>query len=267
MIPKIIHYCWFGGSPLPPLAQRCIASWRRYLPDYEIRECNEHNFNVNIITYTADAYEQGKYAFVSDYARFYLLYKYGGLYFDTDVEIIKPIDDIISNGCFMGFEADPDGKNSPDKFAPRYSFSVNPGVGFGMTKEHPFMKEMLEHYSHLQYDSTSFSPWYKTIVAHTTEYLFAKGLENKSGVQIISFSNNPSLYVYPSDYFSPINIISRKLHITENTRSIHHFLGNWDNNPKPTDSFSTAIRKRIYKAIPEYCFLFYNKIIRYRYRR
>ena len=81
MIPKVIHYCWFGGNPLPKSAQKCIASWRKYLPDYEIKEWNESNFDVNIIPYTAEAYKAKKYAFVSDYARFWILYKYGGLYF------------------------------------------------------------------------------------------------------------------------------------------------------------------------------------------
>lgn len=107
MIPKIIHYCWFGRNPLPELAQKCIASWKKYLPDYEIKEWNEDNFDVNIIPYTAEAYAQKKYAFVSDYARFWILHKYGGIYFDTDVEVIRPIDDIIARGNFMGFETDP----------------------------------------------------------------------------------------------------------------------------------------------------------------
>ena len=85
MIPKIVHYCWFGRNPLPPLAQTCIASWRKFLPDYDIREWNEDNFDVNSIPYTAEAYRQKKYAFVSDYARFWILYHHGGLYFDTDM--------------------------------------------------------------------------------------------------------------------------------------------------------------------------------------
>lgn len=106
MIPKIIHYCWFGRGPLPELAQKCIASWKKYLPDYEIKEWNEDNFDVNIIPYTAEAYAEKKYAFVSDYARFWVLYKYGGIYFDTDVEVIRPLDDIIAKGNFMGCETD-----------------------------------------------------------------------------------------------------------------------------------------------------------------
>ena len=86
MIPKIIHYCWFGGKPLPPLAQKCIESWKKYFPDYDIIQWDETNFNINIIPYTSQAYKKKKYAFVSDYARIWILYHYGGIYFDTDVE-------------------------------------------------------------------------------------------------------------------------------------------------------------------------------------
>ena len=124
MIPKIIHYCWFGRGPLPELAQKCIASWKKYLPDYEIKEWNEDNFDVNIIPYTAEAYKAKKYAFVSDYARFWILYKFGGIYFDTDVEVIRPIDDIVERGNFMGFETDPSLTNDDASKA-----SVAPGLG------------------------------------------------------------------------------------------------------------------------------------------
>ena len=123
MIPKIIHYCWFGRNPRPASAKKCIASWRKYLPDYEIKEWNEDNFDVNIIPYTQQAYEMKKYAFVSDYARFWILYHYGGLYFDTDVEVIKSFDDIVDKGAFMGLEID--GTKKDTKIA------IAPGLGLG----------------------------------------------------------------------------------------------------------------------------------------
>ena len=97
MIPKIIHYCWFGRNPLPQSAIKCINSWKKFFPDYEIKEWNEQNFDVNIIPYTSEAYQAKKYAFVSDYARMWVLYNYGGIYFDTDVEVIKPMKDIVEN--------------------------------------------------------------------------------------------------------------------------------------------------------------------------
>ncbi|WP_394811651.1 glycosyltransferase family 32 protein [Phocaeicola vulgatus] len=122
MIPKVIHYCWFGRNSLPPLAVKCLESWKRFFPDYEIKEWNEDNFDVNIISYTAEAYRVKKYAFVSDYARFWILYHYGGLYFDTDVEVIKSMDDIIAKGSFMGCEKDADKEGAT-------ALAVAPGLG------------------------------------------------------------------------------------------------------------------------------------------
>ena len=275
MIPKIIHYCWFGGNPLPELAQRCIASWRKYLPDYEIWQwskrplhenetlCYENEnilfdkvmgFDVEMIPYTTEAYRQKKYAFVSDYARFWILYKYGGIYFDTDVEVIRPLDEIIAHGNFMGFETDPDGENDPQKYAPRYAFAVNPGVGLGMEKEHPFIKTMLDKYAQLEYETPVF-PWGKTIVAYTTEELCKMGLENVQGIQEVH-----GIKVYPSEYFSPIDVISGKLHITKNTYTIHRYMGSWGD--KRHRSWKDLIRS----YIPEWVFYLNNRIKRRRYK-
>ena len=105
MIPKVIHYCWFGRSELPPLAKKCIASWKKFLPDYEIKEWNEDNYDITKNAYMAAAYKEKKFGFVPDYIRFDLIYKYGGFYFDTDVEIIKPLDSLLQYKGIMGFEA------------------------------------------------------------------------------------------------------------------------------------------------------------------
>ena len=108
MIPKIIHYCWFGGKEVPQSAKKYIESWKKFLPGYEIKRWDESNFEVNAIKYTREAYAAKKYAFVSDYARFWILFNYGGLYFDTDVEVIKPLEDIISKGAYLGVESQND---------------------------------------------------------------------------------------------------------------------------------------------------------------
>ena len=144
MIPKIIHYCWFGRNPLPQSAKECIASWKKFLPDYEIKEWNEDNFDVNITTYTSEAYKARKFAFVSDYARFWILYNYGGLYFDTDVEILKPLDDIIQRGGFMGIEKIEG--STFDNFKDD-TVLVNPGLGLGVEKGHSLYKEVLDIYN------------------------------------------------------------------------------------------------------------------------
>ena len=104
MIPKIIHYCWFGGNPLPPLALKCIESWKKYCPDYEIKIWDESNFDININKYATEAYEAKKWAFVSDVARLWVLYNYGGIYMDTDLEVIKPLDEFLYHKAFSGFE-------------------------------------------------------------------------------------------------------------------------------------------------------------------
>ena len=104
VIPKIIHYCWFGGNELSELAKKCISSWRKYCPDYEIIEWNESNFDINLCQYVREAYKEKKWAFVSDYARFWILYNFGGIYMDTDVELIKSIDDLVEYGSYMGCE-------------------------------------------------------------------------------------------------------------------------------------------------------------------
>ena len=197
MIPKIIHYCWFGRGPLPELAQKCIASWKKYLPDYEIKEWNEDNFDVNIIPYTAEAYQAKKYAFVSDFARFWILYQYGGIYFDTDVEVIRPIDDIISKGNFMGFETDP-----------------NPGLGI--------IKKMLDFYVGKHFVHEAVMKNQITVVHIATQVLRENGLKNVAGIQEVA-----GCFIYPSEYLCPINVTTGRIHVEKNTRTIHHYAGTW----------------------------------------
>lgn len=224
MIPKTIHYCWFGGNPLPPLAERCIASWKKFLPDYEIKRWDESNFDVNIIPYTSQAYEAKKYAFVSDYARFWILYNYGGLYFDTDVEVIRPMDDIIAAGPFMGCENPATKGNQADvlDLESGHDLGVNPGLGIGAPKGLNLYKELLN-----LYDSMSFideKGWLNTvtIVSYTTNLLCKYGLLNTSDIQNIC-----EIKIYPVDYFCPIDYKSGKCVITNNTYSIHHYAESW----------------------------------------
>lgn len=215
MIPKIIHYCWFGRNPLPKMALKCIASWRKFFPDYEIKEWNEDNFDVNMIQYTKDAYAAKKYAFVSDYARFWILYHCGGVYFDTDVEVIRPMDDIIKKGAFMGIEV-PARQGSLPKVAP--------GLGMGALPGMDFYRDMLNNYQSLSFlnDDNSFNT--KTIVAYNTEMLIKYGLVGSNGVQKVG-----GIIIYPEDYFNPMDSLTGTLTITENTRSIHRYMNSWSN--------------------------------------
>ena len=211
MIPKIIHYCWFGGKPLPKSAEKCIASWKKYLPDYEIKRWDESNFDVNAIPYTREAYAACKFAFVSDYARFWILYHYGGVYFDTDVEVIRPIDDIINRGGFLGVESNRNG-----------IYTVNPGLGFAATQGTAVIGEMVNLYSTFHFINTDRASDLKNIVEITTDYLSSKGLQNTDEIQDCC-----GFTIYPKDYFCPIDYDTRELKITENTRTIHHYAESW----------------------------------------
>lgn len=222
MIPKVIHYCWFGHKPLPGSALKCIATWRAFFPDYEIKEWNEGNFDVNIIPYTRQAYAAGKYAFVSDYARFWVLYNYGGLYFDTDVEIIRPMDDIVSRGPFMGREAGAQlSKLFPDVHS---GLAVAPGLGLGAEAGMSIYKELLEGYSRLAFVLEDGSLNMTTIVYYTSKLLLGSGLDgNDQSLQPVA-----GIWIYPSDYFCPMDHTrGNYLRITDNTRSIHHYDASW----------------------------------------
>lgn len=231
MIPKVIHYCWFGRNPLPELALKCIESWKKYLPDYEIKEWNEDNFDVNMIPYTAEAYAAKKYAYVSDYARLWVLYHHGGIYFDTDVEVIQPIDDILARGPFMGCEKDASELG-------RYP-DVNPGVGMAACPEMPFIKGLMDIYAQLGFNSENQNRdkgVYKTIVEYTSELLLEKGLVAQDGVQEVD-----GFIIYPKEYFNPLHHVNQ-LSITPNTRSIHHYAGTWI-------SSKDKLKKRIIKLL------------------
>lgn len=216
MIPKTIHYCWFGGNPLPKSALKCIASWRKFLPDYEIKEWNEDNFDVNIIPYTKQAYEAKKYAFVSDYARFWILYNYGGLYFDTDVEVIKPFDNIINRGAFMGIEKGSFLEGKP---------MVNPGLGLGVETGHPFYKRMLDYYEKISFLNADGTLNTRTIVEYTTRQLYTDEAVFIQQIQCVD-----GIWIYPADVFCPMDSGTGIMKITANTVSIHHYTCSWLNH-------------------------------------
>lgn len=213
MIPKVIHYCWFGGNPLPESAIKCINSWKKFLPDYEIKEWNESNYDVHKIPYIHEAYEARKFAFVSDYARYDILYKEGGLYFDTDVEVIKQLDDIIARGAFMGIEIP-----AHDEVTPM----VNPGLGIGAPAGLEFYKKVLDYYSTLHFLGEDGKPNEVTIVTHTSKVLAESGMQPVNEIQQVE-----GIWIYPVDYFNPLNDLTGVVEKTNNTRSIHWYSKTW----------------------------------------
>lgn len=234
MIPKTIHYCWFGRNPLPESAKECIASWKKFMPDYEIKEWNEDNFNVNMTTYTAEAYKAKKYAFVSDYARFWILYNHGGLYFDTDVEMLKPIDDIVAKGGFMGIEKTEG--NTIDNFDSD-TVLIAAGLGLGVEKGHTLYKEILDIYNKKHFITRS-GNFTGTVVTTTTNLILSK-----TTIQKDKINEFQGIYIYPDDYFDPMNYYTSEITITPNTRTIHKYAATWVSKQKK--SIWNSIKSRL----------------------
>ena len=216
---------------MPTSAQMCLASWRKYLPCYEIKEWNEDNFDVNAISYTREAYKLKKYAFVSDYVRFWVIYNYGGLYFDTDVEIVRNMEVIIDRGAFMGME-----KNLSSRVNMIVS-DVNPGIGIGAPAHLPIYKEVLDYY-----ESHHFTTW-SGVITDTVVTIISSILSKKEfryvdgGIMMID-----DIYIYPTEYFCPKNYFTGELNITSDTVSIHHYSASWIT---PHRSLWRKIKKRI----------------------
>lgn len=209
MIPKIIHYCWFGRNPLPELALKCIESWKKFLPDYAIHEWNEDNYNVRKIPYISQAYNAKKYAFVSDYARFDILYQYGGIYFDTDVEVIKDLSPIIEAGSFMGVER---------------VGALNAGLGIASPAATDIFKEILDSYAEDNFINNDGTLNLKTVVIRVSDIFRKYGFTNVDQIQDVE-----GYQIYPAEYFCPKNFRTGILNVTDNTFTIHWYDSTWLN--------------------------------------
>lgn len=218
MIPKKIHYCWFGKNKLPDKAVKCINSWKKYCPDYEIIEWNEDNFDVRQNGYTEFTYDNRKFAFLSDYARLQIVLKEGGLYFDVDVEIIRPLDELLVHKAFFGFETE------------EY---VNTGVGFGAEANNLIVAGMLREYDIL------LDGKHGTIGCPllNTQALMKYGLKQNGMKQTID-----GAMIYPIQYFNPYDDPTGMLNTTEETVSIHWYAKSWMDK-------KTIIRSKLTKPI------------------
>ena len=226
-IPKVIHYCWFGGNPLSELAQKCIASWRKYCPDYEIIEWNENNFDINCCDYAREAYEAKKWAFVSDVARVYALVNYGGIYMDTDVEIVKPLEDLLKYEAVSGIQ-------SNNRIATNF---------MACEKCHPIFKEFLHEYDNIHFLQPDGKYDLTTNVSKITKICLKYGFVHKDCEQ-----NIHGLMLFPSDYFCAMDMESREIKITENTYAIHYLDASWKSDTE-RNAIKFAARHRKYMPV------------------
>ena len=206
---KVIHYCWFGNNPLGVKEQKCIASWKKFFPDFEIKEWNETNFDVKCNAYVEQAYNNKKYAFVSDYVRFEILHKYGGLYFDTDVEVVKPMYDLLENYAFAGFET---------------QTQVAPGlVVWAKEPENEVFAKMLSFYDNMNFVNEDGSLNMITVCNYFTDILKQYGLVQNNTYQVL----DNGFVIYPNEYFCPYNNETGVMNKPEKTYSIHWYAMSW----------------------------------------
>lgn len=207
MIPKIIHYCWFGGKDKPKSVIKMINSWRKHCPDYEIKEWNEANFDININQYTQEAYTAKKWAFVSDVARLYAIYQEGGIYMDTDVEVVKSLDSLLENNAFAGFEG---------------TKWIGTNI-IGAQAQNPIIAEFINLYDNAKFINNDNTLDQTTNVERFTYLLTTKHELILNG----NCQNLDNIKIYPTDYFCPYDYINGKLSQTQNTYSIHWYSQSW----------------------------------------
>ncbi|MDR2501872.1 MAG: glycosyl transferase [Oscillospiraceae bacterium] len=226
MIPKIIHYAWFGGKPIPDAERAYINGWKKLCPDYEFRFWSEANYDVTKHKYPREAYAHDKFAFAVDYARLDILYKYGGIFLDTDVELIARFDDLLDSPGFTGFE-----------FGRNRAVNIGIGVGVGAEPENRVIRAMLDDYDTRSFLNPDGAPNLTTCVVYQNEVLRKLGLVFENRRQVID-----GFVFYPTEYFSPMYFRTGEISITENTHSIHHYHASW---MSAADLYRRALRQRL----------------------
>ena len=224
-IPKQIHFCWFGGNPKSEIIEKCIESWKALLPDYELIEWNESNFDIHACKYVEEAYERKKWAFVSDYCRIWALHTHGGVYFDTDVEVIRDPGGIFDTPC-VGFESER---------------AVNPGLVMACAKDDWLCAQMLREYNEDSFILPDGSNNYRTICDRMTFFLSEKGLRLDNTLQTVA-----GYTVYPTEYFNPYNSKKDRFEVTKNTVTLHRFLASWQSDDSFILTKDTNLNGRIF---------------------
>lgn len=228
MIKKTINYCWFGNDPKSKLIKKCIDSWKKVCPDYEIKEWNEKNFNVNMNDYIKEAYENKKWAFVSDYARLWIIYNYGGIYLDTDVELVKSLDELLKYEAF---------------FASEDNKLVTTGLGFGAEKNNLLVKEMMDDYNNIHFALPDGKLDMLSCPTRNSNSI-QDVLQNICfGKDIVEYNNIAFL---PKEFLAPYNYYTKEMNKTEKTIGIHWYGMSWfDKKGKIKFELKYIIRKII----------------------
>lgn len=212
MIPKMIHFCWFGRGEKPKLAKKCIKSWKKFCPDYKLIEWNEDNFDISACPlYVRQAYEAKKWAFVTDYVRLKVVYENGGVYLDTDVQLLKSLDGLLDNTAYFGFESDG---------------YIATGLGFGAVKGCGILDELMRDYDGIPFVLEDGSFDSTTCPSRNTEIFLRNGLIADGSMQML----DGGVLILPREYLSPTSYNDIQKRITANTVSIHHFAGSWQSS-------------------------------------
>lgn len=206
MIPKVIHYCWFGGNPIPDDLKKCIESWKKFCPDYEIEKWDESNFDIHCHPFVESAYNAKAWAFVSDYARLKIVYDNGGIYLDTDVELLKNLDFLLNNACYIGIQ-------QPELLC-------NTGLGFGAEKLSPVVCKMLQ-----KYDGIIFGEQEKTKIA--CPWLNNEVIKSIGFVDTNKITYLRGVTVYPPQYFDPLSTGNTENLLCADSVSVHHYAASW----------------------------------------
>lgn len=228
MIPKIIHYCWFGRGNMPQLALNCIESWKKYLPEYEIKRWDEDNFDINKYSYVKEAYDNKRFAFVTDVVRLYALYTEGGIYMDTDVEVLKPLDSILMYEAISGFETED---------------QIPTGLMASMPN-HPMIGELLKEYDDIHFALGNGHIDLTTNVERITKTFLKYGLVLDNTKQTIN-----GFTLLPKDYLCPKSYVDGKINLTNNTLTIHHFAGSWYT---PKEKFKQNVAKLLGRRLSRF---------------
>ncbi|WP_278588087.1 glycosyltransferase family 32 protein [Limosilactobacillus pontis] len=239
MIPKLVHYCWFGNQAMPDKVLKNIQSWKSSNPDYKFIEWNEQNFDINSSSFVKEAYSEEKWAFVTDYVRLYAVYNYGGFYFDTDVQLVKKLDEVnkVFPSGFMGFQGDN---------------LVASGLGFAAPSKKKIIKEMMDVYNSVEFDEKKLENISCPIL--NTNVLIAHGLKRNGSIQSID-----GLTILPKEFLCPLDLEHGKKEIDDNTIAIHYYNASWMSSYQRTRMHIILNVKRI---IPQKLITYLRKMLR-----